>query len=61
MAAKVEIRLARSVIGSLPAQRKTVRSLGLRKIGSSVVQEYTPAIQGRVRTVAHLVTVKEIK
>jgi large subunit ribosomal protein L30 len=61
MAAKVEIRLARSVIHSLPAQRRTVRSLGLRRIGSRVVHELTPSIQGMVRVVAHLVEVKEIK
>jgi len=61
MAVKVEIKLVRSVIGGLPAQRKTVRSLGLRKIGSSVVHELTPSIQGMVRTVSHLVSVKEMK
>ena len=61
MAAKVEVRLARSVIGCLPAQRRTVRCLGLRKIGSTAVHEYTDAIKGMVRAVGHLVTVKEIK
>jgi large subunit ribosomal protein L30 len=40
--------------------RATVRSLGLRKIGSKTVQESTPAILGMVRTVEHLVEVKEI-
>jgi large subunit ribosomal protein L30 len=61
MAAKLEIRLVRSVIGTKPNQRKTVRSLGLRKIGSSVVHENSPSVMGMVATVQHLVEVKEIK
>ncbi len=60
MAAKLTITLARSVIGTKPNQRKTVRSLGLRKIGSSVEQEASPAVLGMVQTVAHLVKVEEI-
>jgi len=55
--AKIKIRLVRSVIGSLPNQRATIRSLGLRKIGSTTVQESSPAILGMIRTVSHLVTV----
>ena len=61
MAGKIRIKLVRSVIGSLPNQRATVRSLGLRKIGSSTEQEASPAILGMVKTVAHLVSVEELK
>jgi large subunit ribosomal protein L30 len=61
MAQKVRIRLVRSTIGSLPNQRATVRSLGLRKIGSSTEKEATPAIMGMVKVVSHLVSVEEIK
>lgn len=61
MAQKIKVKLVRSVIGALPAQRATVRSLGLRKIGSTREQEATPAILGMVKTVSHLVSVEEIK
>ena len=61
MAEKIRIRLVKSVIHSKPEQRRTVRSLGLRKIGSSVEQEKSPAILGMVRVVAHLVSVEEIQ
>ena len=61
MAKKIRIRLVRSTIGTLPAQRATVRSLGLRKIGSSVEQESSPAILGMVRTASHLVAVEAIQ
>jgi len=59
--AKIKIRLIRSTIGALPRQRATVRSLGLRKIGSSTVQEDTAAIKGMVRAVSHLVSVEDVK
>ena len=58
---KIRIKLIRSVIGSLPKQRATVRALGLRKIGSSAEQEANPAILGMVKVVSHLVLVEEIK
>ena len=61
MTGKIRIKLIRSVIGSLPRQRATVRSLGLRKIGSSTEQEASPAILGMVKVVSHLVHVEEIK
>ncbi|MDR0876920.1 MAG: 50S ribosomal protein L30 [Treponema sp.] len=61
MAKKIRIRLVRSTIGSLPKQRATVRSLGLRKIGSSTEQEATPVILGMVRVVSHLVSVEDVQ
>ena len=56
--AMIKIRLVRSTIGALPKHRATVRSLGLRKIGSETIQEDTPAIRGMARAVSHLVTVE---
>ncbi len=61
MAKKIRIRLVRSTIGTLPAQRATVRSLGLRKIGSTTEQEASPAVLGMVKVVSHLVSVEEIE
>ena len=58
---KLKVKLVRSTIGSLPQQRATVRSLGLRKIGSVREHDASPAIMGMVKTVAHLVSVEEIK
>ena len=56
--AKIKISLVRSTIGALPKHRATVRSLGLRKISSSTIQDDTPAILGMVRHVSHLVSVE---
>jgi len=58
---KIRIKLVKSVIGTLPRQRATVRALGLRKIGSSTEQEASPAVLGMVKVVSHLVSVEEIK
>ncbi|MEK3936956.1 50S ribosomal protein L30 [Sporosarcina sp. FSL W7-1349] len=59
MANKLEITLTKSVIGSKPAQRKTVEALGLRKLNQTVEHEDNVAIRGMINRVNHLVTVKE--
>jgi large subunit ribosomal protein L30 len=59
MAKKIKVTLVKSVIGQKPEKKATVRSLGLKKISSSVVHEATPAILGMVDSVAHLVKVEE--
>lgn len=60
MAKNMKITLVRSTIGSKPAHRATVQTLGLRKIGQSVVREDTPANRGLANAVRHLVTVEEV-
>jgi large subunit ribosomal protein L30 len=57
---KLKITLVRSTIGQKPAKRATVRSLGLRKIDSSVEQVSSPAILGMIASVSHLVKVEEL-
>lgn len=57
---KIRIRLLRSTIGQKPAKRATVRSLGLKKINSTVEHEASPAIMGMVASVSHLVQVEEL-
>ncbi|MBO6220208.1 MAG: 50S ribosomal protein L30 [Treponema sp.] len=59
MAKKIKVTLVKSVIGQKPEKKATVRSLGLKKISSSVVHEATPSILGMVDSVAHLVKVEE--
>lgn len=59
MAKKLAITLTRSVIGRPEDQRVTVKTLGLRKLHQTVVQDDNAAIRGMINKVAHLVTVKE--
>jgi large subunit ribosomal protein L30 len=56
----LKITLVRSTIGQKPDKRATVRSLGLRKINSTVEQKAVPTVLGMIRSVAHLVRVEEL-
>ena len=58
--AKLKVTLKRSLIGRPETQRKTVRSLGLRKINSSSVLPDDPTIRGQIHKVEHLVAVEEV-
>ena len=57
---QIKVTQIKSKIGTKPNQRQTLRSLGLKRINDSVVQEDRPEIRGMVATVPHLVTVEEI-
>lgn len=59
-AKKIKVTLVRSTIGQKPAKVATVRSLGLKKINSSVEHEANPAILGMAASVSHLVKVEEL-
>jgi large subunit ribosomal protein L30 len=58
--ARVIITQTRSMIKRPETQQKTVQSLGLGKVNKSVEVEYTPQIEGMVRKVSHLVSVKAL-
>ena len=53
--AKLRITWKRSAIGRPEVQKRTVRSLGLRKLNQTVEHEDTPQIRGMVTKVSHLV------
>jgi large subunit ribosomal protein L30 len=61
MAKQLLITLKRSLIGRPETQRVTVRTLGLRKLNSSAVQQDNVAIRGMINQVSHLVEVKEFE
>ena len=49
-----------SKVGGNGAQRSSLRSLGLRRIGQVVVKPDRPEFRGMIKTVRHLVTVEEV-
>ena len=57
--ADIKITLHRGLVNSKPKQRAAAQTLGLRKIGQSVVRQDTPANRGLVKVLHHLVTVEE--
>jgi len=50
-----------STIGRPEAQRKILKGLGLRGVGSTVVVKNTPSFRGMIKKVLHLVDVQEAK
>ena len=57
---KLKITQTKSGIGYKQNQRQTLRSLGLKRMHDTVVQEDRPEIRGMVNTIPHLVTVEEV-
>ncbi|MCQ2751581.1 MAG: 50S ribosomal protein L30 [Coriobacteriales bacterium] len=60
MAKKLEVTQVKSPISCPKDQGLTLRALGLRKIGATVVHDDTDAIRGMIFKVKHLVEVKEV-
>lgn len=57
---QLRITLVRSTIGRPDDQINSVRSLGLRKLNSTVVRNDDPSIRGIVNKISHLVKVEEV-
>jgi len=57
---RLKITLIRSSIGRPADQGNAVKSLGLRRLHSSVIREDNPSIRGQVNKISHLVSVEEI-
>ena len=53
-----KVTLTKSLIGSKPNQRATAKSLGLAKIGDSIVHEDNAVLAGKIKVISHLVKVE---
>ena len=58
--AKIKVTLVKSTIGQIESVKGTVAALGLKKIRSSKELDDTPAIQGMLKKVSHLVKVDNV-
>ncbi|HZA40797.1 MAG TPA: 50S ribosomal protein L30 [Actinomycetota bacterium] len=58
---KLKVRQVRSAGSRGAKQQGTIRALGLKRLGHSVVHEDRPEIRGMIAAVAHLVEVEEIR
>ncbi|MGD7002693.1 50S ribosomal protein L30 [Corynebacterium halotolerans] len=56
----LKITQKKSNIGVKPMHRSNLQSLGLRRIGHSVVRPDTAAVRGQINVVRHLVVVEEV-
>tara|TARA_S200000501_G_C20571917_1_gene633314 strand:- start:197 stop:382 length:186 start_codon:yes stop_codon:yes gene_type:complete len=61
MSEKVKIKQVKSTIKRLESQKRTLRALGLRKIGMEVEHELTSSISGMIDKVRHLVEINSVK
>jgi large subunit ribosomal protein L30 len=60
MSSRLKITQKRSLVGKPPDQRKTVRALGLKRIGHTVEQEDRPEVRGMLFKISHLVEVETV-
>ena len=58
--AQLKVTQIKSKIGGNQAQRDSLRSLGLKKIGQTVVKPDRAEFRGMIHRVRHLVTVEEV-
>ena len=56
-----KVTLTKSLIGSKPNQKSTAKSLGLNKLGDFIVHEDNAVLAGKVKVIAHLVTVETVE
>ncbi len=61
MAKKLKIKQIRSTINRLKNHKLTIKALGLRHIGHSVIQNDNDCVRGMIKTVEGLVEVEEIQ
>jgi large subunit ribosomal protein L30 len=57
---QLKVTQVKSKIGGNQSQRDSLRSLGLRKIGQTVIKPDRPEFRGMIQRVRHLVTVEEV-
>ena len=55
----LKVTLKKSLIGSLPNQKATAASLGLRKIGDSIVHKGDAVLAGKLKVIGHVVVVEK--
>jgi large subunit ribosomal protein L30 len=59
VAATLKITWKKSAIGYKEDQKRTIRALGLRRLGQTVVHSDSPTVRGMIQKVKHLLLVEE--
>ena len=58
--ANLKITLTKSLIGQVPKNKAIAESMGLRKIGKSVILPDNDATKGQIRLINHVIKVEEV-
>ena len=56
---EIKVRLVRSLIGSQGFQKKSVKGLGLTKLGQTISVQDTPENRGMIEKAKHLLEITE--
>lgn len=56
----LKITLVKSTIGAVPKHKKTIESMGLRKLNKSIILPDNDATKGQIQQVKHLLKVEEV-
>lgn len=59
-AKQLRITWVKSAIGYSQIQKRTLKALGLRRLGDVVTKDDNPAMRGMVAAVNHLIQVEEV-
>lgn len=58
---KIRLRLVKSRFGRIPKHARTLKALGLRRIGQVVIKPDNPQIRGMVKEISYLVKMEEVE
>ena len=58
---KVKITQIKSAIGYRSQAKDTLKALGIKKMNGSVVKVVSPAVQGMITSINHLLKVENLK
>ena len=58
---KVKITQIKSAIGYRHQAKDTLKALGIKKMNSSVIKVVSPAIEGMIASINHLIRVEDYK
>ncbi|MBR3966005.1 MAG: 50S ribosomal protein L30 [Clostridia bacterium] len=53
-----KVTLVKSIIGCKPNQKATAKSLGLNRVGDSIIHEDNAVLAGKIKVLWHLVKVE---
>ena len=56
----LKVTLMKSPIASLPKHKATVKALGFRKVGQTLVKPDNAAIRGQIFAIKHMLKVEEV-
>ncbi|WWO96246.1 MAG: 50S ribosomal protein L30 [Candidatus Dasytiphilus stammeri] len=61
MSKMIKITQIRSSIGRIPKHKATLKGLGLRYIGHSIIRKNIPEIRGMVKNISYLLKIEEVQ